>query len=135
MVYFVILTSLYGWSIYIENLSIIKWMKRFKRWYKKLTWFMYVIFTSWSVIFVVICRYTEYDLHYIAIFTQLGASVVASTLLVSDKKLFVPILIYIDVTFKYLFSSCWYMVWICSICIFSYFFCCTCSMLHTIQIN
>ena len=64
-----------------------------KHWYKKLTWFMYVIFSSWSVIFVMYVGYDEYNLHYIAIFTQLGASVVASTLLVSDKKLFVPILL------------------------------------------
>jgi diguanylate cyclase (GGDEF)-like protein len=36
---------------------------------------------------------SENNLNYIAIFTQLGASVVASTLLVSDKKLFFPVLL------------------------------------------
>ncbi|PTB87035.1 diguanylate cyclase, partial [cyanobacterium G8-9] len=63
-----------------------------RKWYKHLTIFMYIIFSSWSIIFVINIQYDEYNLHYIAIFTQLGASVVASTLLVSDKKLFVPII-------------------------------------------
>ena len=35
----------------------------------------------------------EYKLHYIAIFTQIGASTVASALLISDKRLFIPTIV------------------------------------------
>ena len=61
-------------------------------WYRKTTYFYYVIFSLWSLVFILFVPYDEANLHYVAIFTQIGASVVASTLLFSDKKLFVPII-------------------------------------------
>ena len=67
--------------------------EQLRSWYTHLRIFMYVTFASWAVIFALNIQYSEYNLHYIAIFTELGASVVASALLVSDKKLFVPILL------------------------------------------
>ena len=87
-----ILISIYGWSVYREFDRYQMDEKHLKRWYTKLTWFMYLIFSSWTLIFVMYVGYEEHHLHYIAIFTQLGASVVASALLISDKKLFVPTL-------------------------------------------
>lgn len=88
-----ILVSLYGFSLYkaFENKKMTK--LELSAWYKHLTYFMYVIFSSWSVIFVINIGHNEHNLHYIAIFTQLGASVAASSLLVSDRKMFVPILL------------------------------------------
>ena len=89
---FLIFVSFYGFYIYKkfnDKMNVLE----LKRWYKHLTLFMYIIFSSWSIIFALNIQHDEYNLHYIAIFTQLGASVVASTLLVSDKKLFVPILL------------------------------------------
>jgi diguanylate cyclase (GGDEF)-like protein len=86
-------TSYYGWRLYKEFATHKMDEDHLRKWYRKLTWFMYVIFSSWSLIFVMYVGHDEYHLHYIAIFTQLGASVVASTLLISDKKLFVPILV------------------------------------------
>ena len=103
-------TSVYGWRLYKE-FSIRKMDEEDLRvWYKKLTWFMYIIFSSWSLIFVMYVGHNQYDLHYIAIFTQLGASVVASTLLISDKKLFVPILITLMLPLTIYFSliGIWY---------------------------
>lgn len=88
-----LLTSLYGWSLYTAFSKHKMDEDHLREWYRKLTWFFYVIFSSWSLIFVMYVGVEEYHLHYIAIFTQLGASVVASTLLISDKKLFVPILV------------------------------------------
>ena len=89
---FLIVVSLYGLYVYKEFNNKMNALQ-LKQWYKHLTLFMYIIFSSWAIIFVLNIQYDEYNLHYIAIFTQLGASVVASTLLVSDKKLFVPILL------------------------------------------
>ncbi len=88
-----ILASLYGWYLYRDFSKHTMNEEQLKRWYTKLTWFMYIIFSSWTVIFILYIGHDEHNLHYIAIFTQLGASVVASALLVSDKKLFVPILL------------------------------------------
>ena len=63
------------------------------RWYKQVVIYMYLQFGAWMAAFLLYSTQTEHNLHYIAIFTQLGAAVVASTLLVSDKKMFIPILV------------------------------------------
>ncbi len=105
-----VLTSLYGWTLYKEFSTHKMDEEHLRKWYKKLTWFMYVIFSSWSLIFVMYVDHDEYNLHYIAIFTQLGASVVASTLLISDKKLFVPILftLMLPLTIYFALIGTWY---------------------------
>lgn len=86
------LVSLYGWKLYKEFQSRKMDEEDLRHWYSGVGMFMYVIFSLWTVIFFLYVGKTENDLHYIAIFTQIGASVVASTLLVADKKIFVPIL-------------------------------------------
>ncbi len=120
-----VLTSLYGWKLYKEFSTQKMDEAQLKSWYQKLTWFMYVIFSSWTLIFVMYVHHDENNLHYIAIFTQLGAAVVASALLISDKKLFVPICPYfvcLDVTTNNLFCSCWCVVRVYSFHLFTYLF-------------
>jgi len=90
--FLMILVSLYGWKLYKEFESRNMDEEDLKHWYSGIKVFMYIIFALWTVIFLLYVGKTENNLHYIAIFTQIGASVVASTLLVSDKKIFVPIL-------------------------------------------
>jgi len=88
----IILVSLWGWKLY-SNFKLDKMsMDELQRWYTKLTIFFYLIFSLWTLIFILYAGESENNLNYIAIFTQMGASVVASTLLVSDKKLFFPVL-------------------------------------------
>lgn len=105
-----IVTSLYGWYIYKDFATHKMNEIQLRRWYTKLKWFLYVIFSSWTVIFVLYVGHDENNLHYIAIFTQLGASVVASTLLVSDRKLFVPILftLMLPLTIYFFLIDTWY---------------------------
>ena len=105
-----LVTSFYGWGLYKEFSTHKMDEYHLRIWYSKLTWFMYVIFSSWSLIFVMYVSHNEYNLHYIAIFTQLGASVVASTLLISDKKLFVPILftLMLPLTIYFALIDAWY---------------------------
>lgn len=62
-------------------------------WHKKLSIFFLLIFGSWALIFILYANETESKMHYIAIFTELGASVVAATLLFADKKILRPILL------------------------------------------
>ncbi|MCK5677626.1 MAG: diguanylate cyclase, partial [Flavobacteriaceae bacterium] len=107
---FLIVLSVYGWFLYREFISHKMDEEYLKHWYNKLIGFMYVMFSSWSVIFVLYVDQSDNNLHYIAIFTQLGASVVASTLLVSDKKLFVPILLtlMLPLSFYFFLIGAWY---------------------------
>lgn len=105
-----ILLSLYGWYLYYIFKTKKMNEKELERWYGYLSLFMYSIFFSWTIIFLINIQYEAYNLHYIAIFTQLGASVVASSLLVSDKKLFVPILLMLmlPLSLYFFFIGTWY---------------------------
>ena len=88
-----LLVSLWGWKLHRDfDLNHMD-TEVLKNWYKKLILFFYIIFGLWTLIFILYAGESESKLHYIAIFTQIGASVVASTLLISDKKLFLPILL------------------------------------------
>ena len=85
--------SLFGWKLYHDFKPDLMDETSLEIWYNRLSLFYYLIFILWTVIFLFYCTETKYNLHYIAIFTQIGASVVASTLLVSDKRLFLPVLL------------------------------------------
>ena len=107
---FLIIASLYGWSLYKEFDRHKMNELELRDWYTRLQRFMYVIFSSWTIIFILYIGHDEHNLHYIAIFTQLGASVVASTLLVSDRKLFIPILLtlMLPLVIYFLLIDTWY---------------------------
>ena len=79
-------------------------------WYKSVSYFYYLIFILWTVIFLLFVPLHEVKMHYVAIFTQIGASVVASTLLFSDRRLFVPIIVIMIVPLALYFLSIgtWY---------------------------
>jgi len=81
-----------------------------QRWYRQTSYQLYTMFALWTVIFVLIVSRTEYDLHYIAIFTQIGSSVVSSTLLFSDRRLFIPTIAIVVVPLILYFASIgeWY---------------------------
>lgn len=89
----ILLISLWGYRLhkefYYDSLNITELSK----WHKKLSYFFYLIFAAWTLIFILYANETESKMHYIAIFTELGASVVATTLLFSDKKTMRPILL------------------------------------------
>jgi len=85
--------SAYGMYLYKWFDNVKMEYEELQRWHGQLIIFMYVIFSLWTVIFLLYAQEVESNLHYIAIFTQLGASVVASALLVSERKIFVPILL------------------------------------------
>ena len=90
---FIMAVSLWGWRLYSEYALDKMSVAELNRWYRKLVAFFYLIFSLWTLIFILYAGEWESNMHYIAIFTQLGASVVASTILVSDKKLFFPVLL------------------------------------------
>jgi len=73
-------------------------------WHKKLSVFYVLIFASWGLIFILYAGETESKMHYIAIFTELGASVVATTLLFADRKILRPILLVLMLPLSIYFS-------------------------------
>ena len=89
----VIAVSLWGYSLYRQYNPEHMLSDALNRWYMKMMIFFYIIFALWSLVFVLYAPAVKSHLNYIAIFTQLGAAVVASTLLISDKRLFFPVLV------------------------------------------
>ena len=84
----IVLVSLFGIRLYSTfNLQQMT-EAELKLWHKKTFIFFYVFFLLWTVIFVTYVNYKEYNLHYIAVFTQIGASVVAAAILYPDQRLY-----------------------------------------------
>jgi len=102
--------SAYGYHIYKQYLDNGLNTAQLKSWYNKLKLFYYVFFFLWLVIFLLFISEDENKLHYIAIFTEIGAAVVASVLLVPDKKLFKPnvIMLMIPLALYFLMINEWY---------------------------
>lgn len=89
----IVATSIWGIRLYRNfDLDTMSEQRR-DRWYQQCSWFMYVFFLLWALIFLLYVRLDTTKLNYIAIFTEIGAAVVASTLLASDKRLYRPTII------------------------------------------
>ena len=88
----VIATSLWGYRLYrsfdFDTMS----EKARNNWYQCCSWFIYSFFFLWILIFLLYASQSDTKLHYIAIFTEIGTSVVASSLLSSDRRLYRPII-------------------------------------------
>ena len=106
---FIVVLSIWAYQIYKEYSDNGLSQKELKIWYRKLSGFYYLNFFSWLVIFLLFIAEDEYKLHYIAIFTEIGAAVVASTLLIPDKKLFRPsiIMLMIPLAIYFFFIGEW----------------------------
>ncbi|MDH5765940.1 MAG: diguanylate cyclase, partial [Gammaproteobacteria bacterium] len=89
----VVATSIWGYRLYkafnFDQMS----GKEVAQWHKTVSFFFYAIFLLWAIIFILYVPEDANNLHYIAIFTEIGASTVASTLLGPDKKLYRPIIL------------------------------------------
>ncbi len=89
----VLLTSIWGRQLYINFDYKSMGSTELKLWHKKLSFFYFIIFGLWTVVFLIYANETESKMHYIAIFTELGTAVVATTLLFSDKYILRPIIL------------------------------------------
>ncbi|MCW9023273.1 MAG: EAL domain-containing protein [Gammaproteobacteria bacterium] len=86
----IVVNSIWGYRIYKKfNFEEMSKQSR-ESWYREMSYFFYAFFLLWAIIFIIYVKHDTYNLHYIAIFTELGASVVAAALLFPDRKLFVP---------------------------------------------
>lgn len=106
----VVVESVWGYHLYsIFDFDIMSENRR-ECWYRQLTWFYYLFMLLWVLIFMLYVRHDSLQLHYIAIFTEIGASVVAASLLVSDRRLFRPsiIILMIPLIIYFVFIGEWY---------------------------
>ena len=63
-----------------------------RRWHQQILVYYYLFFALWTVIFLLYAGQVASKLHYIAIFTQIGATTVAAALLFPEPRLFKPII-------------------------------------------
>jgi len=92
--YFVLLViSFWGYKLYQKYKSRDLTIEEKEKWLQQLRYFRFVYFSSWTIMFVLYITRDNVELHYIALVTQLGVSVVSSALLVSQKVLVRTILI------------------------------------------
>jgi len=109
------IVSLWGYKLYRNYADKNLNLNEKEQWLQRVKIFLYISFSLWTVIFLIYTSRSEVELHYIAIATQIGGSVVAATILASQKKLAIitiismmtPLIIYfivIDEFFTYLLS-------------------------------
>jgi len=82
----VLAVSYWGYTLhksYSDDLTI----EQKDKWLSELRYFLFFYFSTWTIMFIVYVSRANIELHYLAIFTQLGVSVVATTILVTEKKL------------------------------------------------
>ena len=82
----VLILSIYGYKLYrdfYKELSI----KEKDKWLEKSKKFLFIYFSLWTLMFIESISTDILELHYIAIATQLGASVVSATLLISQRRM------------------------------------------------
>lgn len=79
-------------------------------WYKHTSVLFYLFFAAWLTIFLVYATEKESGMHYVAIFTEIGASTLVAALLFPDKKLYKPVLLLllIPLIIYFSFVGTWY---------------------------
>ena len=86
--YFLVLAiSYWGYRLYNGYSDSDFTIDEKEKWLSKLRYFIFIYFSTWTIMFVVYVSSDNIHLHYLAIFTQLGVAVVAATILVTEKKL------------------------------------------------
>ena len=84
----ILLISYYGHQLY-KKFDVDMTIQEKDVWVKKVRIFMFVYSSWWTVMFVYYTSHDNIQMHYVTLATQLGATVVAATILASQKKLFV----------------------------------------------
>lgn len=88
----VLAVSYWGYRLYRAYSDNSYTIEEKEKWLNKLRYFIFLYFSTWTIMFIVYVSRSNIELHYLAIFTQLGVSVVAATILVTEKKLAIFIL-------------------------------------------
>ena len=106
----IVAISAYGYKLYKEFDIDSMGSSQVENWYKRTSILFYFFFSIWAVIFLIYVPESESGMHYIAIFTEIGASTVAAALLFPDKKLYKPIIFILMIPLAIYFAliGTWY---------------------------
>ena len=85
--------SFWGYRLHRVFLDDDLSMEDKEKWLGKLRYFLFIYFSLWTIMFLMYVTRSDIELHYIAIATQLGVTVVSATILVSQRKLAIITLI------------------------------------------
>lgn len=88
----ILVISVYGYILY-EKYKNCETIEQQEVWLGKVRRFMFLYFSAWTVMFAYYVKHPIIDMHYMAIATQLGCTVVAATILASQKKLVISTVI------------------------------------------
>ncbi|MCW8822150.1 MAG: EAL domain-containing protein [Sulfurovum sp.] len=83
----VLALSLWGYRLHRVFLDHELNMQEKEKWLQQLQYFLFSYFSVWTIMFLIYATRSEIELHYVAIATQLGVTVVSATILASQKKL------------------------------------------------
>ena len=89
----VLAVSYWGYRLHKEYSDTDLTIQAKEKWLSKLRYFLFFYFSTWTIMFITYASSNNIELHYLAIFTQFGVAVVAATILVTEKKLAILILI------------------------------------------
>ena len=106
----VVLISIRSYGFY-KNFDLTTMSEsQLESWYKNTSIVFYFFFFAWLVIFLIYVPESDSGMHYIAIFTEIGASTVAAAILFPDKKLYKPIILALIIPLVIYFSllGTWY---------------------------
>ncbi len=88
-----LLCSLWGYKLYSSFEYDSLGESELSLWYSRVSYYFYAMFSLWALIFILYANETQSNMHYIAIFTELGSLVVATALLFADKHILRPVLV------------------------------------------
>jgi diguanylate cyclase (GGDEF)-like protein len=83
----VLLLSFWGYRLHKTFLDNDLNMEQKEQWLGQLRYFLFSYFSVWTIMFLIYISRSDIELHYVAIATQLGVTVVSATILASQKKL------------------------------------------------
>ncbi len=83
----VLALSFWGYKLHRVFLDNDLNMQQKEKWLGQLRYFLFSYFSVWTIMFFMYVGRSDIELHYVAIATQLGVTVVSATILVSQRKL------------------------------------------------
>ncbi len=107
---FVLLLSFWGYRLHRSFLENDLNMQQKEQWLGQLRYFLFSYFSVWTIMFLIYTSRSDIELHYVAIATQLGVTVVSATILASQKKLavFTLVTLMLPLTLYFIFVSEFY---------------------------
>lgn len=83
----VLVLSFWGYRLHRSFLEHDLNMQQKEQWLGQLRYFLFSYFSVWTIMFLIYTSRNDMELHYVAIATQLGVTVVSATILASQRKL------------------------------------------------